>query len=230
MARACDALRQAESLSAELITTLAKLARTGPGSEGRKTDDHPLPINLAALEAGQGLLAVLSYWVGVVGISIGRRNGKTQTHWMASALLVYSERIRQRDDAHQFVREITQAVRAVERVVDVPPGRWYAGPCEVCSRDLYAGQDQTRVRCACGASYDVRDRRDWLLSQVQDRLATPIEISRALGTLAGVEVTPSVIRGLAHRGRITQHERGRYRVGDVLDRILERQRGKVRVT
>jgi len=141
---------------------------------------------------------------------------------MASWLEGQSEPIRQTDEAHEFVTEVTMAVGQVRRVVDNPAERWYAGPCDDCSQDLYARAGALLVTCECGSTYDVQARRDWLLDQVTDRLATPAEISRALGTLAGVEVTTSVIRGLARRNRIRIYEGGRYRVGEVLDRILER--------
>lgn len=223
MDRARRALAMVPGLVPELSVALARLQRRGTAPGRRTPGERPLPIDLRALEAGQGLHAVLIWWARAVT----RTQGGTVAHLLVPGLATWlrhhAEVIRQRDDAHTFVAEITNAVARVRVVVDLPPDQTYVGPCEDCQADLYTQPGRGWVTCPCGASYDVPARREHLLAQVSDRRASPVEISRALGTLAGVDVTTSVIRNLANRGRITPDALGRYRVGDVLQRILERQ-------
>lgn len=107
----------------------------------------------------------------------------------------------------------------LERMVDRPMPTVYAGPCDVCGRGMYARKGSPVVRCTpCDLEYDVPAREKWMLDQVDDRLATAVELSRAL-TRLGVEVTPERIRKWSERGRITAHgkdgSRPLYRIGDV---------------
>ncbi len=91
-----------------------------------------------------------------------------------------------------------------------------------CGTDLYAMPGDTQVTCpACGARYDVAERRAWLLDAAEDRLATTTEIARAITTLAGQDLTTERLRQWAARGRLTVRartpdDRPLYRVGDVL--------------
>jgi hypothetical protein len=64
-----------------------------------------------------------------------------------------------------------------------------------------------------------------LLDGVRDQLADSTMVSRALTGLTGRPVTDSMIRGYAHRGRITRYpphpfdpaNKPRYRMGEVID-------------
>lgn len=116
------------------------------------------------------------------------------------------------------------ATRA-ERVIDAPADRVYAGPCGDCGTDLYAPATSGYVKCReCGTSYDLATRRAWLLDLVDDRLATGVEIARALTSLE-LPVTAERIRQWKHRDRLTVRAsdavgRPLYRVGDVVDLLL----------
>jgi hypothetical protein len=115
------------------------------------------------------------------------------------------------------------------RTVDKPLQHVYAGPCDECGVDLYAHPKASSVSCRnCARDYDIDSRRKWMLTKAEDQLLTATEMSRALPGLLQQALTASMIRGLAHRGRLTQHPphhtRPRdplYRVGDVLELLNE---------
>lgn len=76
------------------------------------------------------------------------------------------------------------------------------------------------VTCRCGTTWPVEERRTWLLREAEHVLGTATELARALSGL-GEHITPSMIRGYAHRRRLANRgtdETGRplYRLGDVL--------------
>lgn len=104
----------------------------------------------------------------------------------------------------------------------------------VCTRVLYAEPGNPYVRCRdCGTSYDVAERREWLVHEAEDREATVEVITRIITTLGDRDVRASKInariRQWAVRGKITSHgtrvvdgrPRPLYRVGDVLELLSE---------
>ncbi|PZG20625.1 hypothetical protein C1J01_08980 [Nonomuraea aridisoli] len=123
----------------------------------------------------------------------------------------------------EAIDELGDAIRLARRAIDRPPATWYAGPCDVdgCQADLYVRHGDRLIRCrSCGATHSATARERWLLRQVADHLGTATEIARALAAFRP-GLTPSMIRGYAHRGRIVSHgadDIGRplYRIGDVL--------------
>jgi hypothetical protein len=137
---------------------------------------------------------------------------------------------------HQAVSEavdgIGAAIRQARRAIDRPPATWYAGPCNVdgCVADLYARHGERYITCrVCGGTHSAMLREQWLMKQVADQLGTATEIARALSAFHP-GLTPSMIRGYAHRGRILDRgsdEVGRplYRIGDVIDLLNERIAG-----
>lgn len=113
---------------------------------------------------------------------------------------------------------------------DVPGGCGLEYTDVVCTRILYATPGEPFVRCGdCGSTYDVANRRDQLLREAEDRMATVEMITRIVTTLGDRDVRASKvaarIRQWAVRGRITSHGtriidgrlRPVYRIGDVLD-------------
>ena len=234
-------LAEIPALVSELDVTLAKQAVTGE-SFGRSSSTHPLPVNAAALDASVALDEVLAGWVRLFAQDPPpdpqnpaqdrpvRPSGYLRTPQSPTAahravwLLGRSERIRHHDQAAYFLRAIGHAVGRIRLVVDLPPSRVYAGPCDDCRNDLYVTAGEAFVVCLCGARYDVHERRAWLRDSVEDMLAAAPEISRALTTL-DVPVTEASIRGYAHRGQLsaknTNHKgQPMYRVGDVLDLVV----------
>lgn len=121
---------------------------------------------------------------------------------------------------------IAQAWRAVDRPLDT---RTFLGRCDlgeqppVCDRELYAThRHQESVVCpACGSEWNVQERRDWLVAQLNDEKATAAVIAAAL-TRLGLMVTVAAIHQAGRRrdlvaADVDAHRRRRYRVGDVLD-------------
>lgn len=122
----------------------------------------------------------------------------------------------------------TTALKAVDR----PPDLVYLGVCSVlvegveCPEDLYAEWGKPLTRCRkCKTNHDVDDRRSVLIVAVKDQLATASDIARGLSGI-GMNVTSERIRQWKKRGRIVERGPGYggnplYRVGDVIDRVLE---------
>lgn len=158
----------------------------------------------------------------------------------ATFLLTQLEWIRHHPEAARFVDELSAAAATLRRCVDSPATPAYAGPCweEIddgrCDFELYAAEGAASVRCGgCGTTHDLAARRRWLLAEAQDALATAATIAAGLSSL-DMPVTSSMIRNYADRGRIVAHgsdQQGRpmYRVGDVVDVLLELARRKAGV-
>lgn len=121
---------------------------------------------------------------------------------------------------------LVKAVQHAVHVIDRPPERTFAGPCDQCGHDLYARKGKPTVHCHdCGLEYNLADRREWLLKQVDDQLATASEIARALTSME-LPITAERIRQWKHRDRIEvkahdRLDRPLYRVGDVVDLLVE---------
>lgn len=233
----------AGDLANELATTLARQSRSGEsGNAG--SGDRPVLWDDRASRAGERLRNALATWTRLVLEERGEQAAggypvDTPRH-VARWLLVQLEWLRHHRDAASCLADVDGAVSLLRRAVDRPPDLWFAGPCDGnglvselaehvaghdttgCAERLYAKPNAPTVDCrACQLTYDVPKRRDWLLEAAQDMLAHAELIGRAAPAL-GLQVTPSMIRGYAHRGRL--EERGTdlagrplYRVGDVID-------------
>ena len=200
-----------------------------------------LPYNAAASEAGWVLRNTLVGWVRVLDEG-GERWPANTVEDMSRWLLARVDELARHEAGDQAADELGAAVGQVRRIIDRPAGRIYAGPCvrecgsegtgaTLCGADLYAGPGHQAVVCgACGASYDLDERREWMLARLHDQLLTAAEVARALSAL-GEPVTSSMIRGYAARQRIVPHGvdsvgRPLYRVDDVIDvmaRVAERR-------
>ncbi|MEU7677937.1 hypothetical protein AB0C42_24355 [Micromonospora taraxaci] len=159
----------------------------------------------------------------------------------ATYLLGNLDWLRHRPEAEEAFPQLSAAAATIVRIVDAPPPLWYAGPCWEqptdqygptggrCEEELYARTDDGTVRCpACKARHDVRERRAWLLGEADGVLGHAALIAAAL-TVLDRPVTSSMVRNLAHRGRIGAHgqdDRGRplYRVGEVRQVLAETAR------
>lgn len=153
-------------------------------------------------------------------------------------------RIAAAEYAAEMLDESLDLERSLRRFVDRPPDRWYAGPCTAgldslegawfCGADLYVQVGKAEVTCRdCDATYDVADRRDWLMSAAEDRIETATTIARAVIVLGEVDagetrlvkrISRWVEQGrLVVRGHADKQGRRRpmYRVGDVLDLATE---------
>ena len=104
---------------------------------------------------------------------------------MAAWLLNHIEWLRHHRAGHEAVEEITSAVYEAARVIDRPPERIYAGPCQECGEDLYAKSGAATVKCRlCGEGHDVAAMQEWMKSQVYGRLVTAREGAALLSRFA----------------------------------------------
>lgn len=221
-------LRRVPSLGRQLDITVARQTATGTGvGVASRSAERPLPVDLTAAEAARDLHNVLGTWAR----DLAERTGAPldvddDVNGAATWLLGHVSTMRTHPAADELHDEITDAIARAWRVVDRPAPRLFAGPCDLCGSDLYGRPHAAILRCGqCGTEYDAAVRREWLLDQARDQLATPSTIARALPGLLGRAVTPAMIRGWAHRGRLAARPadtdgRPRYRVGDVIDVVL----------
>lgn len=128
--------------------------------------------------------------------------------------------IRRHSEAEQAYCDLTAVSLKLEHIIDRAEPRVYAGPCNVCHKDLYARQGAAQVECnPCDLIYDMDGRQAWLLDQAEDRLERAFVIARALTDL-GSPIHVDRIRKWAQRGRLIPHAtdglgRPLYRIGDV---------------
>jgi hypothetical protein len=223
------AIGDAPTLSGELEVTLTRQARMTDGGV-RAATEAPLPYDTAASELLHAIRAELVALARLcVDHDVASRGGPLD--WPADTVEAMSSWLLWRIDgiagqpwAADAMR-LAQLTSRAEYVIDRPPEKTFAGPCGDCGRDLYAQHGAVIVTCTCGEQYDLAERRAWLLRVVDDRLATAVEIARALTSL-DVPVTAERIRQWSHRDRLVSsgHDRlGRplYRVGDVVDLLVE---------
>lgn len=139
------------------------------------------------------------------------------------------EWLRHQREAAEAMAELREAAREVERIVDRPRDRWYAGPCWAelpddgrCEVELYAVPGAKVVRCReCRAEHDAAGRKEWLLAEARDVLAHAALIAAAL-TALDMPVAVGTVYSWASRGRIVSHgldQLGRplYKVGEAMD-------------
>jgi hypothetical protein len=158
--------------------------------------------------------------------------------WLLGAV----DSIRMDEAAAQIYDEITYAHAQALRIIDRPEPEVYAGRCDSadvrvsaengqlrpevgeCGADLYARLGDKAVNCqACGAVYDLAERKRELLDRVDNEWARPHVIANALTSL-DEPITPETLRKWIERGHIKQvaiddHGKALYRVGDVRARI-----------
>lgn len=218
-----EALGDVPALWADLELTLTRQGVISQRAGGRSAET-PVPWDQRASDASWVLRNTLSTWMRDLAhereyYPPDRIDGITG--WLLSRI----ERIRHHPAGGECVDEILEAVANARRAVDRPAGRWYLAPCDHCDTDLYAKAGARWARCGvCGAEYDVHGRKQQMRHTLEDQLFGATDMADVLRHL-GVSVTPAMVRGYAHRGRLTARggERPLYRVGDVLDILMPRQ-------
>ncbi|MGW5741556.1 hypothetical protein [Amycolatopsis sp. NPDC003861] len=221
-------------LIAELGITLSRQHAMAASSDATAASaSQPMPFHEAASEIGWVLANTISTWAREVhecNPHLRPPTGSTAgaVRWLIGlpGLLALHPAA---DELHD---EITHVVARVRRVIDRPPDRIYAGPCDAlvdgerCPDHLYARPGQRRVRCgSCTTEHDVEERRNWMIRYAVDLRVTP---TVALGW-ARLLLDKTIPRGTwdswVSRGRIVAHgidARGRpvFRFGDVRDLAL----------
>lgn len=215
-------LRSASWLAGELDVTISRQTGAAIGSM-RPSAEKPLPVNMRAADIAARLQSELMHWSAEVAGMRGTDVDAVSTAGFAVWLLANVDGVRLHPHAGEIARNIADVVRDAVHVIDRPAERWYAGPCE-CGADMYSRSKEGSVRCPqCQAEYDVTERRESLLSEIEDQWATTEELSSALGSL-GKPVTPARIRQWSSRGKLVKlpphpadkNQRPRYRVAEVL--------------
>lgn len=150
-------------------------------------------------------------------------------------LLGHADWIRTQHWAPEILDELVDMAGQLRRMVDRPAEKWFVGPCDHCSKDLYAKTGAQVVECRdCEWTYVVRDRRQWLLDQINDQLYTAAELARAVSWLGSEPLTAERIRKWAQRKRIVAHgsvivkgrEMPTYRVSDAAALLAQDSRPK----
>lgn len=210
-----DALGRVPFLVGELDVVLTRQARSGDRTHSRSAS-IPLPYDPAASQAARRLHDALARWRT-------RLQGSHEQAMSADAdwLGAHVAQLRQLADAAAAFGELTRAVSSAERIIDLRPELWYAGPCPSCGDDTYAQPGASYVHCRCGWQADAAERRRWLLQAAEATLVHSELAAQALSRL-GQPVTGAMIRGYAFRGRLAAHGTDRlgrplYRIGDLLD-------------
>lgn len=219
----------------DLEITITRQDRLSDVSD-RSSDEHPLPIRLDPMEVRRDLHSTLAAWAQHVA---GKHQGLGPGVWtelaLAQYLLAHIGDILTDPAAGECANEIGNARLRAQRTIDKPVERVFAGPCDDCDKDLYAHPSAAEVKCInpeCGAVYPIEARRQWLLGKAEDQLLTATEMSRALPGLLGKPLTAAMLRGYAHRGRLTQHpplpnrKDPLYKVGEVLDLLRDVAEGE----
>lgn len=224
-------------LAGEAATTIAGLDRIGAGS--RRTDPNPgLPVDLNAAADHDAAISTLLTWARHVHESSGRplpdaHPGQHPTALLATWLAQQTDWLRHRPEADEAFDELFYACTLLQRVVDRPADRWYAGQCDQCQTGLYPPTNAKTIRCGeCGWECDVDERKAAMLDRIEDAWAIPEQIAHTL-TALGVKCTSSMVRGYARRGRLAPHPelsggRRRYRIGSVRE-LVDEQREQERL-
>lgn len=143
-------------------------------------------------------------------------------HWLAAQI----DWLRHQPDAADAVDQLSDACRLIERVVDRPAERWYAGPCTQCGEPLNPVAGVHVIRCPeCGTRHDPDECRRRLLVEAEDVWLTATRCAHYLTSL-GQACTAAMVRGWAMRGRLAPHPDAdpmghpRYRLGSVWEVVL----------
>lgn len=134
-----------------LLTSYTRQGRIGDGNGGRRGNDTPLPYDPRARDASQALHNALGTTARMVAEERDPVTVDGPTHWrcthpscvairdshgpedtspaIAAWLLTHVDWLRHHQAGHEMLDEITDALFAIRRVVDLPAERWYAGDC-----------------------------------------------------------------------------------------------------
>lgn len=224
--RVANRLNDTAELYAEMTIAIARLARFGDPVRF-SVGERPLPYNLDASRGAATVDNTITTWARHIANERGLpgpHRGTNIMHWLARQC----DWLRYRQEAAEALDELDYAARLIMQVIDSPTPYWYAGRCDNCGEGLYARTGAETVNCrteGCYATYGAKDRKAWLLDYANDSLATAAEIARFVSAMRGEMVTASMIRGLAHRGRIIPHgvvnRAPTYRVGDVIAILVD---------
>lgn len=159
---------------------------------------------------------------------------------LGSWLLRHPSWIRNHSAADDLHHEIMRGIRSCQRAIDVPLDlRVFLGVCGYgdegeCPEELWAARGSETTICrGCDGEWNVAERREWMLANVEDEVGTAPFLS-ALLTRLGRPVTVGQIHKAARTQlggehgqlvavRTDANRRRYYRAGDVLDFVFDRK-------
>lgn len=169
-------------------------------------DDRPQLI-LPEADDEPAMMAALCRWFAAHMTTIATLG------WAGEFLAVMGEH-------EQHLRRLTERVA---------PG-WYAGACRRCGYATHVIPGLTWVTCgSCGATTYARDHLDIVLDEAREWVAPPVRLAEAIVALVDTEQSVYRLRKRigkwGERGQLEVIRRDdyaprRYRLGEVLDRLL----------
>lgn len=208
------------------------------GSSSSGSKEQPAPMHASVVEARHRLHTALVQWVMFCDAEQIRHQSRS-LDLPADNLTALSRWLLWRVDGlglHELggdaVSEIGRAVGKLLGLLDNPPDRVVAGPCDECGNVLYAQHGRDLVKCHdCGEQYDVASRRDAMREHVRGMWVTEAEARRLL-MIFGLAVAERTIRKWRERNRIAWRdgfdhegrERFMYLMDDLLTRAAEVER------
>lgn len=177
------------------------VVRAGPRVGG--TTETPLPVNMAAVQAGVNLALAAGRWKPHDAPYIGRQL------W-----------------GPEYLAQLEDAMHSASEIVDLPRELVHLGACGfvfngvACEQELFAPEGDASVHCeCCGHTWDVRARMEAKISTAWDVLAPAKVVVKALES-QGVRITPKHLENWAALNHVTPlcdlaTRRVVYRVADV---------------
>jgi hypothetical protein len=198
--------------------------------------------------------------------SVSMARATTPDQWVAMFLLRTAESIRFNIDGPEIAGDVQFLIDALQKARDRRAPECFAGRCDApdvrvdivagttisphvaaCGAEMFYRFEDTEVKCpACGAVYDVVERKAFLVESMAEEWARPKVIANSLSSL-DLGVTAATIDLWVHRAKARREKnkplepgdffqlgidddgKPLYRVGDVIVRVeIARQTAKLR--
>lgn len=257
-AELAEALTRAAGHAEDAWTVIARQARVGSGGGTRRPEPDPVteedlrrnPVNAfgwqasierplaGALRPEPGpadlgafdRLRAVENTVGTWARDLG--SDATGLSEACTWLTVHVGWLRAHPAAGEAFKELHDACRQLERLVDRPADKELVGMCD-CGKVLYALPGRTVIQCrerTCGATWNVGESRAILREALREKLFTAAEAARFAAHWDDRESEPirKLINKWAERGRLVPHgwvdDGPLFQFGEVLDRLAETPR------
>lgn len=212
-------LQAVPALLDELDVTLARQGRTIQLTGGHGGSD-PLPLDLAAADAGHALRNAVSTWARILLSDAPKVPPLAARDDPALWLANLAPTIRTLLWAADCAEDIARQVHLARTVVDLPPELSYIGRC-ICGQPVHAEAGASYARCrGCGEQLSVSEQRALQAGQLADRAFPAANVARILRHF-GRDVPMTCVRDWRVGGQIAavgvdRHGRPLYRLGDAL--------------
>ncbi len=218
----------------ELNTTISRQDKLGSASVGFVSsggDEHPLPLNVGAMDSGLLLRDRLSSWARMLWEENAPRDEDgdpgpvdiqpgivSVSRW----LMRHPTWISLCPAVDELYDEVMETIRLAWRAVDTAPDKVYIGQCStvqedwwvgeheerpegpdpMCTEELYALEGDWEKRCpVCLTLHDVGERKS-VLSGAMEHQYVPEEILLSIANGRGENVTRPMLRSLRRRKRV----------------------------